>query len=302
MSRHLSPDTREQIVKAVRRTNNKSIVSRVFGVVRSTVWLWCKRAFHRGRESFKDRRPEPKPIKITADVEKAILAMRVAFEWGSARVQQGLVSLPKFIAETVEKITGCKLPVVELSRTAINNIFRKHNLNGYPVKQDNWKFFRASKPDELWQLDIKGPFRVEGEKFYIVVCVDDYSRYLILCELFSECPTTNAIKHLLSEYIRKTGRRPEKILTDRGAQFQEQWIEWCSDKERKIEPLFAHPYYPQDKGKVERTIRNIADEFVKLLKKFPEWLGKLSEYAEWYNKKRLHRGVLEYPARLYRGV
>lgn len=38
MPNHLSPDTRQQIVKAVRRVKNKSLVARVFGVARKTVW------------------------------------------------------------------------------------------------------------------------------------------------------------------------------------------------------------------------------------------------------------------------
>jgi len=61
----------------------------------------------------------------------------------------------------------------------------------------------------------------------------------------------------------------------------------------------AHPYYPQDKEKVERTIRNVAEEFIYLLKKFPEWLqGKLEEYHKWYNNKRYHRGIHTIPAEL----
>jgi len=299
---HLSPSTRQDIVKAVRRTNNKSLVARVFGVVRSTVWVWCKRACHRGSESYKDRRPESKPKRITAEVERAILAMRVALGWGSARVQQGLTALPPFIEETVEKLIGCKVPRVQLSRTAINDVFKKHGLNGYLMDKKRWKRFSASRPDELWQLDIKGPFSVGGEKFYIVVCVDDFSRYLIICELFDECPTTEAITCLLSEYIRKTGRKPGKILTDWGGQFQETWRGWCLSKNMGIEPVYAHPHYPQDKGKVERTIRNVSDEFVKPLKKFPEWLRRLPEYAGWYNERRFHRGVFGYPAMLYGGV
>lgn len=299
MTKHLSPNTRQIMVEAVRRGNNKSLVAKVFGVVRRTVWEWCKRAFHRGREYFRDRRVKPKPRKITEPVEKAILAMRVIFEWGTGRIQQGLVSLPDFAKEAIEKIAGCELPKIELSRTAINEVLKRHNLNGYPVRQDNWKFFRAKKPDELWQLDIKGPFRVEGNSFWIVVCIDDYSRYLVLCELFGNCPKTEDITSILDNYILLTGRKPGKILTDRGVQFQEQWKEWCCRTDRKIEPLFAHPHYPEDKGKVERAIRNLADEFVKLLKKFPEWLTRLGEYASWYNQKRLHRGIMDYPQKLY---
>jgi transposase len=69
---------------------------------------------------------------------------------------------------------------------------------------------------------------------------------------------------------------------------------------RGIEPLFAHPYYPQDKGKVERAIRNVAEEFVYLLKKFPAWLrGKIKAYQRWFNTKRFHHGIDTVPMALY---
>ena len=97
--------------------------------------------------------------------------------------------------------------------------------------------------------------------------------------------------------MRKLPRRPEKILTDNGAQFKEEWERWCRDN--GFEPLFAHPYCPQDKGKVERTKRNIIEEFVNLLRKFPEWLDKIQEVRRWYNKCRFHRGINTQPARLY---
>jgi transposase InsO family protein len=62
---------------------------------------------------------------------------------------------------------------------------------------------------------------------------------------------------------------PLYFLTDNNL-FKEEWDKWC--KANGIEPLYAHPYYPQDKGKIERAIRNFVEEFVYLLKKFPEWL------------------------------
>lgn len=121
--------------------------------------------------------------------------------------------------------------------------------------------------------------------------MDDYSRYLLVCERFDHVPTTEELTGLLDGLPRK----PEKILTDSGGQFREEWKGWCGDSE--IEPLFAHPYYPQDKG--ERTIRNVTEEFVNLLRKFPEWLGKIGEYRRWYNRHRFHRGIKTQPAKLY---
>ena len=130
-------------------------------------------------------------------------------------------------------------------------------------------------------------------KCWFPVCVDDYSRYLLLCERLDNEPTTDE----LTERLRKLPRKPEKILTDNGGQFKETWKRWCRDN--GVEPLFAHPYYPQDKGKVERTIRNVAEEFVNLLRKFPEWLDRMREYRVWYNRHRFHRGINTQPARLY---
>jgi transposase InsO family protein len=183
---------------------------------------------------------------------------------------------------------------VKLSRAAINGVLRKHGINGYPSGGGGWKFFRAKEPDELWQIDLKGPFRVHGQKHWFIVCIDDYSRYLLLAEQFTHSPKTEEITVLLGTLA----RRPDKILSDNGCQFREQWKEWCKDS--GIEPLFAHPYYPQDKGKVERTIRNVSEEFIYQTRRYPDWLkGGLEEYTEWYNHSRLHLGVNAFPADLY---
>lgn len=273
----------------VRKGLSKKVVAEIFGASENTVGAWCKRAKHRGRESFRDLPRKPKKGKITRKVELSIVELRLAFGWGTGRIQQALVNLPRFMRE---KLTTC-VQGVHLSRTAINGVLKAYGLNGYKRETKAWKFFRAKREDELWQLDIKGPFRVLGQKYWFPVCVDDYSRYLLVCERFDHDPTTDELTRLLEELPRK----PEKILTDNGNQFRGQWKRRCG--ERGIEPLFAHPYYPQDKGKVERTIRNVAEEFVNLLRKFPDWLGKIQAYRRWYNRHRFHRGINTQPAMLY---
>jgi len=285
----LTPEQRRQMAKVIRQGMAKKDAAEAFGVSRTTVWKWCKRAKHRGRESFRDLPRKPKKGKITKKVEATIVAIRTAFGWGTARIRQALINLPKFMRR---KLRAC-VQGVRLSRTAIKGVLKRFRLNGYGREEKAWKFFRAKKPDELWQLDIKGPVWLRGRKFWFPVCVDDYSRYLLVCERLDHEPTTEELTRLLGRLPRK----PEKILTDNGGQFKEQWKRWCA--ERGIEPLFAHPYYPQDKGKVERTIRNIVEEFLNLLRKFPEWLARISEYRRWYNARRSHRGIGTQPARLY---
>ena len=111
--------------------------------------------------------------------------------------------------------------------------------------------------------------------------------------LFDHCPKTEELTSVLQNFK----ARPLKILSDNGGQFKEQWKKWC--KSFGCEAIFAHPYYPQDKGKVERTIRNLTEEFVDLLSKFPKWLGNMEDWRCWFNEKRFHRGVKDYPANLY---
>lgn len=277
------------MVRTVRNGMGKTDAAEAFGVSRQTVWKWCKRAKHRGRESFRDLPRRPKKGKITRKIEDSIVAIRTAFGWGTARIQQALINLPRFMRE---KLTAC-VQRVHLSRTAINGVLRRYKLNGYGREQKAWKFFRANREDELWQLDIKGPCWLRGERHWFLVCVDDYSRYLLAFERFSHDLTTNNITGCLDRLPRK----PEVILTDHGGQFQEKWKQWCI--EGGIEPLFAHPRYPQDKGKVERAKRNLTQEFVDLLGKFPEWLDRLREYRRWYNRCRFHRGINTWPAKLY---
>ena len=280
------------MVNMVRRGLSKKAVAEAFGVSRQTVWEWCKRAQHRGRESFKDQPRRPKRGKITQRIEDSIVAIRTTFKWGTERIRRALFNLPKFMRG---KLTAC-VQKISLSRTAINGVLKRYGLNGYGGEQKAWKFFRAKRPDELWQLDIKGAVWLRGGKLWFLVCVDDYSRYLLVFEPFDHELTTDEITGVLERLRRK----PDGILTDHGGQFQETWEQWC--KNSGMEPLFAHPHYPQDKGKVERTKRNLTEEFIDLLRKFPEWLDTLPEYKRWYNWCRFHSGIKTQPARLYPGL
>jgi hypothetical protein len=125
------------MVKAVRNGMEKTDAAKAFGVSRGTVWKWCKRAKHRGRESFRDLPRKPKKGKITRKVENAIVAIRSTFKWGTARIQQALFNLPKFMRE---KLTAC-VQRIHISRTAINGVLRRYGLNGYGREEKAWKFF-----------------------------------------------------------------------------------------------------------------------------------------------------------------
>jgi len=219
----------------------------------------------------------------------SILKLRTTFKWGTARLQQGLYNLPDFIKNELHCVQG-----VTLSRETINNVLARNSQNGYMHEFKRWKFFRAKAPDELWQIDFRGPFTVQGKKWWFLVCIDDFSRFIVAAEQFDHELTTVETVAVLE----RQKRLPKAILSDHGSQFKEQWKSWCG--EHHIEAHFAHPSYPQDKGKVERCIQNLNREFVNHLRKFPEWLkGRLCDYRDWFNHSRFHRGVKAFPVTLY---
>jgi len=284
-----SPDIRGAFGKLVKKGLPVTRIAHLFDTTRQTVHRWLKRARHVGREYYKDKPREPRQSKVTDKVELSILALRSTFKWGTARIQQGLINLPGFIREAVRCVQQ-----VRLARETINNVLVRHGVNGYQRKFRRWKFFRAKVPNELWQIDFKGPFSVQGKKYWFLVCIDDYSRFLVLAEQFDHELTTGEVTALLQ----KQKRLPKAILSDHGPQFKEAWKKWC--REHGVEAHFAHPSYPQDKGKVERCIQNLNREFINYLRKFPGWLkGRLHEYREWFNHSRFHRGIKALPADLY---
>ena len=273
----------------------------MFDVHRWTVWYWVKRTRHPGRKNFKDRSRKPHRIhrKITPPVEDAITFLRDEFNWGTHRIKIALQSPPPYIRYLLETTLGMEWGTVSLSRQSINTVLRKYRRNGspYPKNKKAWKFFRASRPNELWQIDIKGPFLIDGERWNALLILDDYSRYLLSIQFLKKV-TTEAVTMEMNHCI-TTYQAPEKILTDNGPQFREQFTTWCMQPIRDIEVVHAPPFYPQCKGKIERCIRNFNEEFLPLDKVFENSLSLSEEYREWYNHERYNLGIQTYPAQLY---
>jgi IS30 family transposase len=152
----LSPDIRGAFRKLAKTDLSVTGIAKAFNTTRQTVYRWLTRGKHRGLETFKDKPRQPKQGKVTSDFELSILKLRTTLKWGTARIQQGIYCLPSFMLESLNCIQG-----VTLSRETINRALAKNNQNDYGHEFKRWKFFRANAPDELWQIDFRGPFSVQ---------------------------------------------------------------------------------------------------------------------------------------------
>ncbi len=275
-------------------------ITEMFEVSRWTVWRWVKRAHHPGRESYRDKskRPHTFHIKITKEVENAIIILRDSFNWGSQRIRVVLWSPPSYIRHLLETVLGIPWTPILLSRQSINTVLKKHRRNGYPPGgKREWKYFRAEHPNDMWQIDIKGPFTIDGTRKLALVITDDHSRFRISCTLFVSIETQDAVDELIRSF--SLYGVPKKVLVDHGPQFREMFKVWC--KNQGIEVVYAPKRYPQAKGKVERDIRNFKEEFLILGKVFDNHESLLEEYNQWSNYERYHLGINDYPANLYFG-
>lgn len=297
----LTPEIRSLIIKAYRKGHRIKDIADMFDVHRWTVWKWVKRTYHPGRKNLKDRcrKPHRRHRKITPNIEEAILLLRDKFLWGTQRIMIALMSPPPYIKYFLETVLGFVWKPIKLSRQGINNILKKHKINGSPYKKSrkDWKFFRAKAPNDMWQIDIKGPFTLDGKRVKALVILDDYSRFLLSAGLFKSI-TTDVVTQELNHCI-ETYSAPHSILSDNGSQFKDQFENWCNQNERQIEVVHAPPFYPQCKGKIERCIRNFNEEYIRLDKVFEDSQTLLEEYRIWYNNERYHMGINDCPANIF---
>jgi transposase InsO family protein len=291
-------ETRKAMVKAVKLGMKVKDVARIFDVSRKTVWKWRKRVSRKGWPNYRDRSKKPHTIysKVDPYVENAIVILRDSFQWGTQRIKVYLESPPDYIQYLLENVLGVKWSSVSLSRETINNVLKKHRRNGSPYGETKkWKYFRADYPNQLWQIDIKGPFTIEGKRMLALVIVDDNSRYLLSCTLHMSIIADDVLE-ILSMLVEK-GYKPCKVLVDLGSQFWDIFEEGCKKLEIEVEHTPKH--YPQSKGKVERCIRTFNEEFLCLGIVFDGIDNLLTEFVRWYNFGRTHMGIGCVPAALY---
>jgi len=205
MHKVVTPEIRKLMIKARRNEKRVKDIAEMFDVSRKTVWKWYKRVSKKGWPNYRDRSKRLHTVhkKITPLAEEAILLLRDSFNWGTQRIEICLQSPSPYIQYLLETVLGKPWKPVGLSRQSINNILKKHRRNGLPYSKNkrDWKFFRAQGPNDMWQIDIKGPFLLDGERVKALVILDDYSRFLPSARLFKSV-TTDVVTQELNRCIR----------------------------------------------------------------------------------------------------
>ena len=126
---------------------------------------------------------------------------------------------------------------------------------GKQTKENHQKVNVISKSHclELLHVDLMGPTRIEslGGKLYIMVIVDDFSRYTWVEFLREKLEACEKMENLCKKLQKKKGVSIVKIRSDHGKEFENARFESFCEK-NGIKKEFSAPKTPQQNGVVER--------------------------------------------------
>jgi transposase InsO family protein len=148
----------------------------------------------------------------------------------------------------------------------------------------------------VWTADFKGKFRTrDGVYCHPLTIVDDYSRYLLLCDALLE-PTTAATRASFARLFRRVGL-PRVIRRDNGTPFAGRGLRRLSRLavwwiQLGIEPELIAPAHPEQNGRHERMHRTLKEATI-----CPPAASRsvqqrrFRRFCEEYNHRRPHEAL-----------
>jgi transposase InsO family protein len=239
-------DVKEQrvrfVVAAARREKPLVALCREFEISRPTGYLWLKRYEKSGLAGIAElsRRPHHSPERTPAELEERVVQVRKQYpDWGARKLK---VVLDR------EK--------VQLTHSAIQRILARRDLIR---EQDRHRpavqRFERSAPNELWQMDFKGP-KDWNPVIGPLSVLDDHSRYLTVLQAVGST-RAELVREQLEGAFTECGV-PDAMLMDHGVPWWSAaaptgatWLTvWLMKQGIRLH--WSGYRHPQTQGKVER--------------------------------------------------
>lgn len=241
------------------------VVAELKKVSKQRLYDWIKDYYKLGESALENKKSGAEHLKINDNFEKLILN-----EWKNRK-------------RSAHKLwIDMKMKGYNVSERQIQKIYKKHGFVMNRRKRPSQiKFVKYEwpKPNMLWHTDWTiCPFTGA----YLIAFIDDYSRFIVHAEYFSNSSTENTLI-AFALAIKKYGK-PAAVLTDNGVQFHihGEFEEFC--KKSEIHHILGRVHHPQTNGKIERWFGTYKQEF-------KEGEDTLDSFVKFYNEERLHQGI-----------
>lgn len=242
---HVQEERLRFVVLASRNEKGMAELCREFGISRPTGYTWLKRYAARGSTGVAElsRRPRHSPNQTSAEKEEAVVALRHRWpDWGARKLHTVLLrEHPDWSPITVRTVHRI------LDRQGLIQAENRH--------RTALQRFEREEPNELWQMDFKGPAGFNKGLGPLSV-LDDHSRYLPALRHLGST-RMDGVKETLEQTFRECGL-PKAMLMDHGTP----WWNGISSigiteltvwlMRQGIRLLFSGVRHPQTQGKIER--------------------------------------------------
>ena len=152
--------------------------------------------------------------------------------------------------------------------------------------------FQKSHRCMLFQGDIKyGPYLPIGKggerkQVYLSVFIDDATRYIVAAKFYDN-QKVGIIEESLRNAVMMYGK-PDSIYVDNGKQYRSEWLQKACTK-LGIRLLFAKPYHPEGKGKVEAFNRRIDSFLSEVALQKVQTLEELNHHLDNWIAEHYHK-------------
>lgn len=274
--------------------SNISELCRRYGISRKTAYKWLKRAKSGMDKALHNcsTRPNHSPVKTSDAIEQVIIECRLRYpEWGGRKLKKVLEN---------EGHRGLPSP------STITEILRRNDLLSttsaeYPGP---WQRFEHAHPNDLWQMDFKGPIETQRGDSHALTVLDDHSRYSVGIEICQQ-QSYDDTQPALASVFRRYGV-PRRMTMDNGNPWGNPHGRWTRFSvwliDQGIQLSYSRPYHPQTQGKDERFHRSLKAELLSR-RDFKDAHDLQLHCDEWrvlYNQIRPHDALgMEVPISRY---
>lgn len=301
----------EFVTLAIRDGANMSQLCRRFSISRATGYKWLGRYREEGREGLRDRsrKPHSSPNKTPTRIEEAVCEVRQSHPaWGGRKLRAVL----RRKAEAGK--LGFSPEAVPAASTITAILRRRGRLREEDTeKAATYERFEKERPNDLWQMDFKGDFLLEGrqkKRCYPLTVVDDHSRFAIALKACGDQQRETVEEHL-REAFRRYGL-PKRIITDHGppwgvgmarpsgGPFYTKLSAWLM--RLGISVSFTARAHPQTNGKNERFNQSLGAEVLRFesYRSLPRYQERFDGWRDTYNLERPHEALdMAVPASRY---
>lgn len=247
--------------------------ARKYGVTRSAVCKWIKRAPEDHREYIRTRssRPKSHPNQLDSKVVQRIIEVRKDLNRCAPVIHAHL-----------------KNEGIDVSLSSVGRVLSRYDLTRKKKKTRWGKRIprpESANPGDLVQVDTMHVARSDYSRFYIYAVLDTYSR-LGYAQYQPKINQTTSVV-IVRKAVNYFGFPFKMIQTDNGPEFKT-GFEYSLRLDR-MRVRHSRVRRPNDNAHVERFIRTIQDECFKGRCPREHTAAKqLSKYIDYYNEERLH--------------